>query len=81
MIRMAADVGRAPAADPVRESLSVRAGIVSPMLPGLADIDWSSMQHAYGTAKEVPELLEQLASPDADVRDKALSHFYSAVHH
>ncbi|MBR7835015.1 hypothetical protein KDL01_17200 [Actinospica durhamensis] len=51
------------------------------MLLGLADIDWSSMHHAYGTAEEVPELLEQLASPDADVRGKALSRFYSAVHH
>jgi hypothetical protein len=51
------------------------------MLPGLADIDWSSMHHAYGTAEEVPELLERLVSPEADVRDKALSRFYSAVHH
>lgn len=32
------------------------------MLPGLADIGWSSMHHAYGTAEEVPELLEQLDS-------------------
>lgn len=39
------------------------------------------MHHAYGTAEEVPELLERLASPDADVRSKALSRFYSAVHH
>jgi len=51
------------------------------MLPELADIDWSSMHHAYGTAEEVPELLEQMASPDTDVRTKALSRFYSAVHH
>lgn len=39
------------------------------------------MHHAYGTAEEVPELLEQLASPDAEVRDEALSRFYSALHH
>jgi len=57
------------------------AGIVPFTLAGLAVIDWSSMHHAYGTAGEVPELLEQLASPDVDVRDKALRRSYTAVHH
>lgn len=51
------------------------------MLPGLADIDWSSLHHAYGAAEEVPVLIEQLTSSDAETRDKALSRFYSAVHH
>ncbi|MFE0627561.1 HEAT repeat domain-containing protein [Streptomyces sp. NPDC058864] len=44
-------------------------------------IDWASMHHAYGTAAEVPAWLRELASPDAETRGKALSHFYSAVHH
>src|SRR5262245_32636478 len=48
---------------------------------GLHDIDWASMHHAYGTAEEVPGLLEALASDDAEEREKALSRFYGAVHH
>jgi hypothetical protein len=48
---------------------------------GLHDVDWSSMHHAYGPAHEVPALLLALRSADAAERDKALSRFYSAVHH
>ena len=47
----------------------------------LDDIDWSSMKHAYGSAEEVPALLRALRTQDAGDRDKALSRFYSAVHH
>ncbi|WP_194924131.1 HEAT repeat domain-containing protein [Catenulispora pinisilvae] len=51
------------------------------MLTRLAEIDWSSMSHAYGTAEEVPDLLVAMASDDEEVRDKAFSRFYSVVHH
>ncbi|MFD2685089.1 HEAT repeat domain-containing protein [Streptomyces phyllanthi] len=51
------------------------------MFNGLHDIDWPSMEHAYGPADEVPSLLVAMRSPDADERDKALDEFYSAVHH
>ncbi|MFS4091497.1 hypothetical protein [Streptomyces sp. AF1A] len=51
------------------------------MLDGLHDIDWASMEHAYGSAEEVPALLWALRSPEADERRKALDRFYSAVHH
>ncbi|QKW32858.1 HEAT repeat domain-containing protein [Actinomadura sp. NAK00032] len=51
------------------------------MFSGLHDIDWSSMEHAYGSAEEVPGLLLALRSPDAEEREKALSRFYGAVHH
>ncbi|WP_203923788.1 hypothetical protein [Rugosimonospora africana] len=51
------------------------------MFSGLDDVDWSSLHHAYGTAEEVPGLLRAMASPDADARAKAVSRFYSAVHH
>ncbi|MFJ6378381.1 HEAT repeat domain-containing protein [Kitasatospora sp. NPDC092039] len=50
-------------------------------LEGLDRVDWSSMGHAYGPADEVPLWLEQMASPDADVRERAFSSFYSSVHH
>ncbi|MGN9783830.1 hypothetical protein ACTMTF_20520 [Nonomuraea sp. ZG12] len=51
------------------------------MFRGLYDIDWSSMEHAYGSAAEVPGLLLALRSPDGEERRKALVRFYSAVHH
>ncbi|AVV46573.1 hypothetical protein C6376_39650 [Streptomyces sp. P3] len=51
------------------------------MFEGLHDIDWASMEHAYGTAEEVPTLLWALRSPEAEERRKALERFYGAVHH
>lgn len=51
------------------------------MFEGLHDIDWASMEHAYGTAEEVPALLWALRSPEAEERCKALERFYGAVHH
>ncbi|MGW4303572.1 HEAT repeat domain-containing protein [Streptomyces sp. NPDC004646] len=51
------------------------------MFDGLHDIDWASMEHAYGSAGEVPALLWALRSPDPEERRKALDRFYGAVHH
>ncbi|MEU2264673.1 HEAT repeat domain-containing protein [Streptomyces sp. NPDC019645] len=51
------------------------------MFEGLDDIDWASMEHAYGTAEEIPALLRALRSPEAEERHKALDRFYGAVHH
>lgn len=50
-------------------------------LEGLDRVDWSSMGHAYGSADEVPLWLEQMASSDPDVREKAFSSFYGSAHH
>ncbi|MFE5584530.1 HEAT repeat domain-containing protein [Kitasatospora sp. NPDC056531] len=50
-------------------------------LEGLDRVDWSSMGHAYGPADEVPLWLEQMASPDPDVRERAFSSFYNSAHH
>ncbi|MGE7386382.1 HEAT repeat domain-containing protein [Streptomyces sp. NPDC004126] len=50
-------------------------------LEGVHRVDWSSMGHAYGPADEVPLWLEQMASPDPAVREKAFSRFYGAAHH
>ncbi|MFI1035946.1 HEAT repeat domain-containing protein [Streptomyces sp. NPDC020951] len=61
--------------------LSVPRGMVLIMFDGLHDIDWASMEHAYGSAEEVPALLWALRSPDAEERHKALNRFYGAVHH
>ncbi|MFJ9714313.1 HEAT repeat domain-containing protein [Streptomyces sp. NPDC101234] len=51
------------------------------MFDGLHDIDWASMEHAYGSAEDVPALLWALRSPDAGERSKALDRFHGAVHH
>ncbi|MEU4161056.1 hypothetical protein [Actinoplanes sp. NPDC026670] len=51
------------------------------MFSGLHDVDWASMHHAYGSAEEVPTLLEALRSPDAGERGRALDDFYGKVHH
>ncbi|MGW8776517.1 HEAT repeat domain-containing protein [Streptomyces sp. NPDC055796] len=51
------------------------------MINELDSIDWSSMSHAYGPADDVPVWLREMASSDPGIRDKALSHFYSAAHH
>ncbi|MEU3296698.1 HEAT repeat domain-containing protein [Streptomyces longwoodensis] len=51
------------------------------MFEELHRIDWSSMEHAYGTAEEVPALLWALRSPQAEERREALERFYGAVHH
>lgn len=61
--------------------MSVPSGIVPRMINDLHSIDWSSMGHAYGSAGDVPVWLRAMASPDPEVRRKALGDFYSAAHH
>src|SRR5215469_3298888 len=51
------------------------------MFEGLDQIDWASMHHAYGSAKDVPELLRLLVSHDPEKRELALDGLYGAVHH
>jgi hypothetical protein len=51
------------------------------LFAGLDDIDWHAMQHAYGPADEVPDLLRGLISDDPAVRESALDGMYGAVHH
>ena len=51
------------------------------MLEGLDKIDWSQLTHAYGTAGDVPVLLRQLASPNAEERESALSDLHANIWH
>ncbi|MEU9336137.1 HEAT repeat domain-containing protein [Streptomyces sp. NPDC048290] len=51
------------------------------MFTGIDDIDWASLTHAYGSARDVPRLLRSLASEDAAERETALDGMYGAVHH
>ncbi|NEE57989.1 PBS lyase, partial [Streptomyces sp. SID8455] len=51
------------------------------MFSGIDEVDWASMEHAYGPADDVPVLLRGLASADAAERESALDGMYGAVHH
>ncbi|MGW3585737.1 HEAT repeat domain-containing protein [Streptomyces rubiginosohelvolus] len=51
------------------------------MFSGIDEVDWASMEHAYGPADDVPGLLRGLASADPAEREAALDGMYGAVHH
>lgn len=51
------------------------------MFEGLDDVDWASMQHAYGPAIDVPEMLRGLVSQDDHLRREAEDGLWGAVHH
>lgn len=51
------------------------------MFAGIDEVDWASMEHAYGPADDVPGLLRGLASADPAERESALDGMYGAVHH
>ncbi|MET7857086.1 PBS lyase [Streptomyces sp. NPDC005318] len=51
------------------------------MFAGIDEVDWASMEHAYGPADDVPGLLRGLASADPLEREGALDGMYGAVHH
>ncbi|WP_406454819.1 HEAT repeat domain-containing protein [Streptomyces sp. NBC_00876] len=51
------------------------------MFAGIDEVDWASMEHAYGPADDVPGLLQGLASADPAERETALDGMYGAVHH
>jgi hypothetical protein len=48
---------------------------------GLDDIDWQSMDHAYGPAGDMPYWVRGLVDPDPATREQALDAMYGAVHH
>ncbi|MGW2086050.1 HEAT repeat domain-containing protein [Streptomyces sp. NPDC001880] len=51
------------------------------MFAGIDEVDWASMEHAYGPAGDVPAMLRGLASADPAEREQALDGMYGAVHH
>ncbi|MFE7465022.1 HEAT repeat domain-containing protein [Streptomyces sp. NPDC057499] len=51
------------------------------MFAGIDEVDWTSMEHAYGPAGDVPAMLWGLASADPARRETALDGMYGAVHH
>jgi hypothetical protein len=51
------------------------------VLEGIDDIDWSVLEHAYGPATDVPDLVRALVAPDAVERQKALHTLYGSIVH
>lgn len=51
------------------------------MFEKLDHVNWSALEHAYGTAEDVPEQIRNLASLESEDREKALIFFWCKVIH
>jgi hypothetical protein len=51
------------------------------MLHSLNHVPWADLEHAYGSAADVPALLRKLLDPDPKVRSKVLMTLYRNVFH
>ena len=51
------------------------------MLDKLDAVPWASLEHAYGSAEDVPGLLRKLLDPDPKVRSNTLWTLYGNVYH
>ncbi|MEV5983149.1 hypothetical protein [Streptomyces sp. NPDC052114] len=51
------------------------------MVEEIDDIDWAALEHAYGTADDVPGLLRAAGSADARVREDAVEELFSSLCH
>ena len=51
------------------------------MFERLDEIDWASLNHAYGSAADVPAMLRNMASDVPDVRDNAFYEAYGNIFH
>ncbi|MFF0271826.1 hypothetical protein [Streptomyces sp. NPDC004330] len=56
---------------------------IEPLDPAelLVRTTWSTLDHAYGTAEDVPQILLDLVDVDLRVRSQALSRLHHVVHH
>ncbi|HTK05595.1 MAG TPA: hypothetical protein VL485_00350 [Ktedonobacteraceae bacterium] len=51
------------------------------MLETLDAVPWSELEHAYGEASEVPDLIRELASPEQEVYEGAIGRLgYTVIH-
>jgi hypothetical protein len=51
------------------------------MLEGLDQINWNDLEHAYGSAEDVPEQICALASDDKQTREQAYTQLWSNIIH
>lgn len=54
---------------------------MSEPLAGSGDIDWAGLDHAYGSAEDVPALLLALCSDDEEERHEALGALFTNIYH
>ena len=45
------------------------------------EVDWGRLQHAYGSANDVPDQLKALASQERENRQEAIRQCYSNIYH
>lgn len=50
-------------------------------LPGLRDVPWSDLEHAYGRATGVPAMIDALSSPDPEDRAWAIDALSASINH
>lgn len=50
-------------------------------LVGIDSIDWSTLNHAYGSAEDVPDLLKSLRSKDDNERERAYYELQGNIYH
>lgn len=50
-------------------------------LTGLDAVPWSKIEHAYGPATDIPDLLRTLSASDSKVRDKTWYEFHGNLWH
>ncbi|MFD3613152.1 HEAT repeat domain-containing protein [Streptomyces atroolivaceus] len=51
------------------------------LLAGLDEVDWAGMEHAYGSAQDVPGHIRTLCGNDEAARQRASSHLGSSIFH
>jgi hypothetical protein len=51
------------------------------MLDGLDRVPWEHLEHAYGSASDVPVQIRSLASPDPNTRSQAYQQLWSNIIH
>lgn len=51
------------------------------LLEKINEVNWESLKHAYGSAKDIPNDLRNLASQDEQIRGKALYNLYGNIFH
>src|SRR5262245_39438672 len=51
------------------------------MWDNLLRVDWGRLRHAYGWAREVPDMLRGMIADDEEVREQAWDDFWSAINH
>ncbi len=50
-------------------------------LEGSETVDWLNLEHAYGSAEDIPDQLLALASRDKEAGGKAINSFYGNIYH